>query len=125
MSRPDSARLALGATIVLTFVTGVVDAVGYLGLDRVFTGNMTGNIVILGMGVAGADELPVLGPAIAFAAFTFGAFAAGMFLRSKPAAPGWHDRITILLLVGAAVLAGLTVTAVVVGGVAVVGGCRS
>lgn len=115
MSRPDSARLALAATIVLTFVTGVVDAVGYLGLDRVFTGNMTGNIVILGMGIAGADELPVLGPAIALAAFTFGAFAAGMFLRSKPSAPGWHDRITILLLVGAAVLAGLTVTAVVVG----------
>jgi hypothetical protein len=47
--------------IALTVVTGVVDAVGFRGLDRVFTGNMTGNIVILGMGVAGADELPVLG----------------------------------------------------------------
>ena len=46
--------LALAATVVLTFVTGVVDAVGFLALDRVFTGNMTGNIVILGMGVAGA-----------------------------------------------------------------------
>jgi len=116
MSRPDSARLALGATIVLTFVTGVVDAVGYLGLDRVFTGNMTGNIVILGMGVAGADGLPVLGPAIALAAFTFGAFAAGMFLRSRPSASGWHDRITILLIAGAMVLAGLTVTAALVAG---------
>ncbi|HEY5853727.1 MAG TPA: YoaK family protein [Aldersonia sp.] len=115
MPRPTPASLALAATIALTFVTGVVDAVGFLGLDRVFTGNMTGNIVILGMGVAGADELPVLGPAIALAAFTFGAFAAGMYLRTKPSAPGWHDRITILLLVGAAVLAGLTVTAVVVG----------
>jgi uncharacterized membrane protein YoaK (UPF0700 family) len=28
-------------------VTGLVDAVGYFGLDRIFTGNMTGSIVIL------------------------------------------------------------------------------
>jgi len=54
-------QIALAATIILTFVTGIVDAVGFLALDRVFTGNMTGNIVILGMGVAGADDLPVLG----------------------------------------------------------------
>ena len=40
--------------VALTFVTGLLDAVGYLGLDRVFTGNMTGNVVILGMGLAGA-----------------------------------------------------------------------
>jgi hypothetical protein len=35
--------------LALTFTTGIVDAVGYLGLDRVFTANMTGNVVILGM----------------------------------------------------------------------------
>jgi uncharacterized membrane protein YoaK (UPF0700 family) len=34
--------------MVLTFTTGIIDAVGYLGLDRVFTANMTGNVVILG-----------------------------------------------------------------------------
>lgn len=105
--------IALAATIVLTFVTGVVDAVGFLALDRVFTGNMTGNIVILGMGVAGADELPVLGPAIALAAFTGAAFAAGLALRKPRAAnpPGWHDRVTVLLALGALVLTGLTVVA--------------
>ncbi|MEE6165227.1 MULTISPECIES: YoaK family protein [unclassified Mycolicibacterium] len=63
MVRLNRSHVELGTTLALTFVTGIVDAVGYLGLDRVFTGNMTGNIVILGMGVAGADELPVLGPA--------------------------------------------------------------
>lgn len=73
MQRPDRTRLALVAMLILTFVTGVVDAVGFLGLDRVFTGNMTGNIVILGMGVAGADELPVFGPAVALVGFTAGA----------------------------------------------------
>ena len=32
------------ALLALTFSTGVIDAVSYLGLGRVFTANMTGNI---------------------------------------------------------------------------------
>ncbi|CAA0117333.1 Uncharacterised protein [Mycolicibacterium vanbaalenii] len=95
--------------VALTFVTGVVDAVGFLGLDRVFTGNMTGNIVILGMGVAGADDLPVLGPAIALAGFTAAAWVAGLVLRGMP--PGWQVRITTLLGIGGLVLAGLAIAA--------------
>ena len=107
-------QIALAATLILTFVTGIVDAVGFLALDRVFTGNMTGNIVILGMGVAGADDLPVLGPAIALAAFTAAAFAAGLALRKARAdnAGGWHHRVTVLLTLGAVTLAGLTFVAV-------------
>ncbi|MDV3127565.1 DUF1275 domain-containing protein [Mycobacterium sp. 21AC1] len=108
MLRINQSRLELITTIALTFVTGVVDAVGYLGLDRVFTGNMTGNIVILGMGIAGADELPVLGPAVALVGFTAGALAAGIAVRRR-AAPGWDTRITVLLTVGAAILLALTV----------------
>lgn len=107
---------ALAATVALTFVTGIVDAVGFLALDRVFTGNMTGNIVILGMGVAGADDLPVLGPAIALTAFTAAAYAAGLVLRGGAGRPGWQHRVTALLTVGAATLTALTVVAAVVGG---------
>jgi uncharacterized membrane protein YoaK (UPF0700 family) len=81
--------------LVLTFSTGVVDAVGFLGLDRVFTGNMTGNVVILGMGAAGADDLPVVGPLVALVAFMAGALLAGRTLRSVPA--GWTGRTTALL----------------------------
>jgi uncharacterized membrane protein YoaK (UPF0700 family) len=116
MQRPDRPRLALAAMIILTFVTGVVDAVGFLGLDRVFTGNMTGNIVILGMGVAGANELPVFGPAVALAGFTTGSFAAGLALhRRRGGSPssGWNDRITILLTLGAVILLGSTIAALV------------
>src|SRR5699024_5739131 len=53
-------RLDLTMLLLLTFSTGMVDAIGYLGFDKVFTGNMTGNVVILGMGLAGADGVPVL-----------------------------------------------------------------
>lgn len=96
--------------LALTFSTGIIDAVGYLGLDRVFTGNMTGNVVILGMAVAGADDLPIVGPTIALFCFMLGAALGGRYLRT--AAPGWAQRHTVafalvggLLVVTAGVLA--------------------
>jgi uncharacterized membrane protein YoaK (UPF0700 family) len=88
-------RLHLGLMLALTFSTGVVDAVGYLGLDKVFVGNMTGNIAILGMGLTGVDGLPVVGPLIALAAFVVGAIVAGATLRR--AAPGWTREASLLL----------------------------
>ncbi|MYR03001.1 DUF1275 domain-containing protein, partial [Streptomyces sp. SID6139] len=39
-------RLVL-VLITLTVVSGLIDAVSYLGLGRVFTANMTGNVVVL------------------------------------------------------------------------------
>src|SRR5664279_1269323 len=51
--------------LVLTFTTGLVDAVSYLGLGRVFTANMTGNIVFLGLGLAGSGWLPEVAPGLA------------------------------------------------------------
>ncbi|AXK33543.1 DUF1275 domain-containing protein [Streptomyces armeniacus] len=81
--------------LALTFATGVVDAVGYLRLDQVFAGNMTGNVVILGMAATGSTELPVLGPCAALLSFLAGAAAAGRVLRT--ATPGWTRRCTVLL----------------------------
>ena len=63
--------------LVLTFTTGLVDAASYLGLGHVFTANMTGNIVLLGFGIAGSGGLPVLAPLISLAAFLAGAGAGG------------------------------------------------
>ena len=67
--------------LVLTFTTGIVDAVGYLGLDKVFTGNMTGNVVILGMALVGAEGLPIVGPVLALLGFMAGAALGGRLLR--------------------------------------------
>jgi len=102
--RANPAALHLGLMLALTFSTGVIDAVGYLGLDRVFTGNMTGNVVILGMALAGADDLPIVGPVIALVLFMLGALVAGRTLR--PVAAGWSGRSTVLFtLVGVVILA--------------------
>ncbi|WP_232680226.1 YoaK family protein [Nocardioides sp. R-C-SC26] len=87
-------RMHLSLMLVLTFGTGIIDAVGYLGLDRVFTGNMTGNVVILGMAVTGADDLPLLGPVLALVGFMAGAALGGRVLKS--AAGAWTRRTTLL-----------------------------
>lgn len=103
MTRSPAPRLELGLVLALTFSTGIVDAVGFLGLDRVFTGNMTGNVVVLGMGLAGAEDLPVLGPVLALAGFMLGAALGGALLRG--AAPSWSPRVGWLVLgVGVVVL---------------------
>ena len=80
----SQARIHLGLMLALTFSTGVIDAVGYLGLDKVFTGNMTGNVVILGMALTGAEGLPVAGPAVALVSFMAGA-AVGFLLEPQDA----------------------------------------
>jgi uncharacterized membrane protein YoaK (UPF0700 family) len=81
-----------GLMLALTFSTGIVDAVGYLGLDRVFTGNMTGNVVILGMALVGGDDLPVVGPVIALVGFFLGAVLGGRALVGGSGA--WNRRTT-------------------------------
>jgi uncharacterized membrane protein YoaK (UPF0700 family) len=96
--RPSELRVEdvhLWCMLALTFCTGVADAVGYLGLDKVFTGNMTGNVVVLAMGAAGTADLPVLGPLLALLSFMSGAAAGGRALRRQPA--GWTRRVTHLI----------------------------
>ncbi|KFI82942.1 YoaK family protein [Bifidobacterium psychraerophilum] len=88
--------------IVATFATGIIDAVGYLGFDKIFTANMTGNVIVLGMGLAGNDELPVMGPLIALAAFFIGALLCGRLLRN--AEGGWSRPVRRFFLVEAIIL---------------------
>ena len=95
-------RLHLWLMLVLTFTTGINDAVGYLGLDKVFTGNMTGNVVVLGMAVAGGSGLPILGPALALVGFMAGAAIAGRALRDGTRS--WHGRTTIVFGAVAAIM---------------------
>lgn len=77
---PGAARRVgplLLALSLLTVVTGLVDAACYLGLGRVFTANMTGNVVLLAFGAAGAQGLPVLAPTVSLVVFLAGAAAGG------------------------------------------------
>src|SRR5689334_17307564 len=48
---PDE-DLHVALVLVLTLGTGAVDAVSYFSLDHVFTANMSGNMALLGIGIA-------------------------------------------------------------------------
>jgi uncharacterized membrane protein YoaK (UPF0700 family) len=65
------------ALLLLTFTTGLVDAVSFIGIGRVFTANMTGNVALLGFGLAGSAHLPVLAPLVSLVAFLAGAGGGG------------------------------------------------
>jgi uncharacterized membrane protein YoaK (UPF0700 family) len=63
--------------LVLTGVTGLVDAVSYLELGHVFVANMTGNVVFLGFAFADAEDFSISASLLAVAAFLAGALAGG------------------------------------------------
>lgn len=98
----------------LTVSTGFIDAVSYLGLGHVFTANMTGNVVLLGFGLAGAGGLPVLAPVISVLAFVAGASIGGQLAKR------YLDRGERLFVLGIAAEAALVPTAAVVAALATV-----
>jgi uncharacterized membrane protein YoaK (UPF0700 family) len=63
--------------LCLTATTGVIDAVCYLGMGHVLVANMTGNIVFLGLALAGAKGFTISSFLIAIASFLVGAAVGG------------------------------------------------
>jgi uncharacterized membrane protein YoaK (UPF0700 family) len=104
--------MSLGLTrtlVALTFVTGIVDAVCFLGLGQVFAAMQTGNVIFLGLGIAGAAGAPVAAPLIALVAFVAGGGLAALLARGSAPRPGQGIRaataIEVGLLAAAATLA--------------------
>jgi uncharacterized membrane protein YoaK (UPF0700 family) len=100
------------ALLVLTFTTGLVDATSYLGLGHVFAANMTGNILLLGFGIAGAGGLPVVAPLISLAGFLAGAGLGGALDRRL--AHRFDHGFRIAVVLEAAVMVAAVVIAAVV-----------
>jgi uncharacterized membrane protein YoaK (UPF0700 family) len=84
---PPSRDLLPHILLVLTATTGLVDAVSVLGLGRVFTANMTGNVVFLGFAAAGVPGYSAWRCATALFAFLVGAVGGGRLATSMAAAP--------------------------------------
>jgi uncharacterized membrane protein YoaK (UPF0700 family) len=73
------------ALIGMTAVTGLVDAVSFLSLGRVFTANMTGNIVILAFASARVSGLSIAHSFAALFSFLIGAIFGGRIMaRARP-----------------------------------------
>jgi uncharacterized membrane protein YoaK (UPF0700 family) len=110
---------------LLTVVTGLVDAACYLGLGRVFTANMTGNVVLLAFGAAGTQGLPVLGPTVSLVVFLLGAMVGGRLASSLVGPAGVEVAavvrrrwvmVALLLELGLVAVAGVLALGLPVGG---------
>ncbi|MCM3226928.1 YoaK family protein [Terribacillus saccharophilus] len=68
--------------LLLCAVSGVIDVLGYIGLSHVFTANMTGNIVLLGIGIGDARQVVLSNAALALVGFVIGIIAT-VFIQRK------------------------------------------
>jgi uncharacterized membrane protein YoaK (UPF0700 family) len=98
----------------LTVTAGAVDAVTFLGLGRAFAALATGNVLLLGFGVANAPGISIARPAEALAAFVAGV-AAGHVVIERVSRRGRRWFI-VALAAEVAVVAGAGVYAAVVSG---------
>jgi uncharacterized membrane protein YoaK (UPF0700 family) len=126
-SAPSAATDPGGGTrdallIGLTFVAGVVDAISYLGLGRIFTANMTGNVVFLALAVGQGSLLTALHSVAALIGFCAGAIVAGHLLTRPRPAGLWPRRVTGLLWGELAFMAAFAGVWAVAGGSTAAGG---
>lgn len=85
---PESAARRLSdpltrTLLALTFVTGIVDGVSFLGLAQVFSAMQTGNVIFLGFGIAGEGGAPIGAPLAALVAFVLGGAVAVLVARGS------------------------------------------
>jgi uncharacterized membrane protein YoaK (UPF0700 family) len=102
--------------LLLTFASGAVDVICFLGLGKVFTAFMTGNFVFLGMRIAGAP-----GPHVVSVLVSMGAFAVGVFIATRVVNPTrgasvWPRRVTSVLSLSVIAHAAFVALWIVVGG---------
>src|SRR6201987_2857008 len=84
-STPTTEKVIPYALLGIPAVTGLVDAVSYLSLGRVFTANMTGNIVLLAFATAHVPGLSIARSLTALLAFLVGAILGGRVMAPATA----------------------------------------
>jgi uncharacterized membrane protein YoaK (UPF0700 family) len=78
---PVSQRQTVVALLLLTFATGLIDAVSVLVLGHVFVANMTGNVVFLGFWFVPHSGVDLTAAVVAFAGFVSGTIVGGRVSR--------------------------------------------
>jgi uncharacterized membrane protein YoaK (UPF0700 family) len=88
--------------LVLTVVSGLVDAFSYLVLGHVFVANMTGNVVFVGFALAHAPGFSLAASLTALGAFLVGVVSSARLVRHMSSAR--RGRMLALTTAGEAVL---------------------
>ena len=107
--------------LVLTVLTGVVDAVSILSLGRVFVANMTGNVVFVGFALAGANGFSLWASLSALGGFLLGAALGGVAIERLGSHRG---RLVTTIAGGELVLLLIALVAAAVAGPGLGGGTK-
>ncbi|QEN12056.1 YoaK family protein [Mycolicibacterium sp. ELW1] len=81
VASPVSQRSTVVALLLLTFATGLVDAISVLVLGHVFVANMTGNVIFLGFWFVPHSGVDMTAAVVAFVSFLTGTVLGGRFAR--------------------------------------------
>ncbi|MBS1691677.1 MAG: DUF1275 domain-containing protein [Actinobacteria bacterium] len=81
VASPVSERSTVVALMMLTFTTGLIDAISVLVLGHVFVANMTGNVIFLGFWFVPHTTVDLTAAAVAFASFLAGTVIGGRLAR--------------------------------------------
>ncbi|MHA7651147.1 YoaK family protein [Mycobacterium sp. ML4] len=81
VASPVSQRSTVTALLLLTFATGLADAIAVLVLGHVFVANMTGNVIFLGFWFAPRSNVDLTAVVIAFPTFVAGTILGGRLMR--------------------------------------------
>ena len=109
VTSPVSERLTVTGLLLLTFATGLVDAISVLVLGHIFVANMTGNVIFLGFWFVPHSGVDMTAAVVAFVSFLAGTVLGGRFARHLE-----HDTrrwVTVALAVECVVLVGLSILA--------------
>jgi uncharacterized membrane protein YoaK (UPF0700 family) len=109
VTSPLSERSTIAALLLLTFATGLADAVSVLVLGRVFVANMTGNVIYLGFWLAPETNIDLGGVVVVVPTFVATTIVSGrLHRRIGHRARPW---ITIVLATEIVVLTALSILA--------------
>jgi len=81
VASPVSDRLTVVSLLLLTFSTGIVDAISVLVLGHVFVANMTGNVIFLGFWFVPHSGVDLTAAIVAFVSFLTGTVLGGRLAR--------------------------------------------
>ena len=110
VTSPLSERATVAALLLLTFATGLADAISILVLGHVFVANMTGNVIFLGFWLAPKTSIDLTAVAVALPTFFCTTILSGRLARHfGERTRAWITRVLateILLLLTLSILAG-------------------
>ncbi|OBG45590.1 hypothetical protein A5672_08635 [Mycobacterium alsense] len=81
VASPVSERSTVAALLLLTFATGLADALSILVLGHVFVANMTGNVIFLGFWLAPKSSIDLTAVAVALPTFVCSTIVSGRLSR--------------------------------------------